>query len=197
MLPKLGRFLKENKLCLISQLGKGHSSQIFLVQGKRGKKFVAKIERQDSTRFRMAERESENLSLANSIGIGPKLFAADLKKRIVLMEFIEGPSFAEWLFSGPSQKALKEFIKELQAQAKALDKAGLDHGQLAGKGKNILVKKGKTGKGCIESGRAKPAIIDFEKASQNRKCHNLSTIESFLFKNPRGAVAKKVREILG
>lgn len=185
MLQKLAQFLEEKKLCLLGQLGKGHSSRIFLLQNAKGKKFVAKIERQDSTRFRMAERESENLSLTNSIGIGPRLFAADLKKRIVLMEFIEGSTFAEWLFSNPGKKELREFIKGLLAQAKALDKIGLDHGQLAGKGKNILMRSGK------------PVILDFEKASSQRKCHNLNTIQAFLFKNPHGAVAKKIREILG
>lgn len=185
MLQKLGQFLEENKLSLISQLGRGHSSQIFLLWGEKGKKFVAKIERLDSTRFRMAERESENLAIANSLGIGPKLFAVDLEKRVVLMEFIEGPSFSEWFFSSPGKKQLEKFIKELQAQARALDKAGLDHGQLAGRGKNILVRKGL------------PVIIDFEKASCSRKCHNLNTIKALLFTNPNSAIAKKVRETMG
>ena len=142
------------------------------------------MERHDSTRFKMAERESENLKKANGIGIGPKLFDADLKRRIILMEFIDGPCFSEWLFAGPSKTGLKRFVKELQRQAKALDKIGLDHGQLAGRGRNILLRKGM------------PVIIDFEKASCNRKCHNLSVIEGFLFRNPKGAIAKKVWEIL-
>lgn len=185
MLPELELFLKQKGLFPIERLGKGHSSQIFLLKNEKGKRFVAKIERQDSTRYKMAEREAQNLALANPLGIGPTLFAFDLEKRLVIMEFIEGPSFAEWLFSGPSKKALRAFIKELQSQAEALDKAGLDHGQLAGKGKNILVRKGR------------PVIIDFEKASLQRKCHNLNTIEAFLFQNPHGAMAKKVKEILG
>ncbi len=179
----LEAFLKKEGLFLIQRLGRGHSSHIFLASNQKGQKLVIKKERPDSTRFRMAEREAENLEKANSLGIGPKLFKADSKKRIILMEFVEGPTFAEWLFSNPCKKELGLFVNELLNQAKALDKAGLDHGQLAGTGKNILV-KGK-----------KPVVIDFEKASLKRKCHNASVLEAFLFKNPHGAIAKKVAEI--
>jgi putative serine/threonine protein kinase len=136
----------------------------------------------------MAERESGNLALANTIGIGPRLLGKDLKRRLILMEFIEGPCFSEWLFSNPAKKQLKAFVAELQRQARALDKLGLDHGQLAGRGKNILVKK--------TNGPAFPVIIDFEKASTQRKCHNANTIEAFLFRNPNSAITKKVKEIL-
>ena len=39
-------------------------------------------------------------------------------------------------------------------------------------------------------------IIDFEKATTKKKTKNIGQIESFLFFNPHGAVAKKVRKIL-
>ncbi len=100
------------------------------------------------------------------------------------MEFVPGPWFSEWLFENPSKAVLQKFVKELERQARALDKIKLDHGQLAGMGRNILVRKDL------------PVIIDFEKASDNRKCHNLSKIDSFLFKSPYGAIAKRVRVIL-
>ena len=177
-------FLDEKKLFFVERVGKGHSSQIFLVKDKNGKKFVAKVERLDSTRFKMAERESEHLKKANSLGIGPKLKLVDLEKRIVLMEFIDGKTFSEWLFLKPGKKVLEGFVKELFEQATALDKAGLDHGQLAGKGKNILVRNNK------------PVIIDWEKGSELRKCHNRAVIEGFLFKNPNSAFARIVKEIL-
>jgi len=178
-------FLLEKGLSLEKRLGKGHSSQIFLAKDSNGKKLVAKQERSDSTRFKMAEREAENLKKANSLGIGPKLVSFDLEKRIILMEFIQGETFSEWLFSNPSKKSLASFTQALLRQAKALDKIGLDHGQLAGRGANILVSEGR------------PVIIDFEKASSQRKCHNLAVVNAFLFKNPHGAIAKKVKEILG
>jgi len=181
----LDSFLVEKNLFLVGGLGRGHSSNVFLVADSRGVKFVAKVERLDSTRFRMAERESGFLKLANSVGVGPKLFSFDLERRIILMEFVDGVTFDGWLFSNPGKKALGSFVEELFRQAIALDGIGLDHGQLAGRGRNILVRG------------SKPIIIDFEKASVNRRCHNLSSLQSFLVKNPHSAVSKKVRVILG
>ncbi len=186
MLENVKRFLEEQELRLVKKIARGWSSEIFLAENSKGKKFILKAEREKSTRFKMAEREAENLRKANSAGIGPKLAGFDLEKRIILMEAIAGQTFSEWLFGGkPGKKELLLVTRELMRQAKKLDEIGLDHGQLAGKGKNILVQ------------RSKPVIIDFEKASSNRKCHNLSTIEGFLFKNPRSAIAAKVRETLG
>ncbi|MCX6799003.1 MAG: hypothetical protein NTW59_02820 [Candidatus Diapherotrites archaeon] len=185
---RLNGFLKEKRLSLARKLAKGWSSEIFLVRNSKGKKFVAKVEREKSKRWRMAEREAENLTLANSAGVGPKLAGFDLEKRVILMGFVEGKTFSEWLFSGPKKKQLQSFVRELLKQAKALDKIGLDHGQLAGKGANILVH--------MRKGKALPVIIDFEKASAARKCHNAAVIEAFLFRNPHGAVAKKVKELL-
>ncbi len=185
MLQRIGPFLQEKNLQFVEKLGKGYSSEIFLVKNGRGKKFVLKAERENSPRNKMVERETQNLEKANSIGIGPKLAGFDLVRRIILMEFIEGKTFAEWLFSNPSKEELKAFIEELLEQAKKLDEIGLDHGQLAGRGKNILVRKGK------------PVIIDFEKSSSQRKCHNFSTVGAFLFRNPHSAIAARVREILG
>jgi predicted Ser/Thr protein kinase len=178
-------FLRGKKLFLVEKIDRGHSSLVFLLKDLKGRKIVAKIERPDSTRFKMAEREAENLKKANSVGVGPRLLGKDLKRRLILMEFVEGRPFSEWLFSGPGKKELKQFVESLEKQAKALDNLGLDHGQLAGRGKNILVREGK------------PVIIDFEKASSNRKCHNLSVVRGFLFKNPNGTIAKKVKKILG
>ena len=100
------------------------------------------------------------------------------------MEFIKGKTFNEWLFANPSKKELEKCLNELFLQAKKLDEIGLDHGQLAGKGKNILVRNGL------------PVIIDFEKASQNRKCHNCTQLEAFIYRNPNSAIAKKINEIL-
>jgi predicted Ser/Thr protein kinase len=185
MIGAIGLFLLERKLLMVAKIGKGHSSEIFAVKNGAGQKFVLKAEKSKSTRFQMAERETGNLRKANSLGIGPTLIDFDLKKRAILMEFVDGKTFAKWLFSQPTKKELLSFAKELIEQAKALDAIGLDHGQLAGAGKNILVREGK------------PVIIDFEKASSVRKCHNLSVIKSFLFRNPNSAIAAKVRAVLG
>ena len=108
----------------------------------------------------------------------------DLEKGIVLWEFVEGIPFSDWIFSNPKKKDLESFLEELFLQAEKLDSAGLSHGQLAGSGKNILVSNNK------------PVIIDFEKASANRKCNNKNQLESFIYRSKDSSIVKKVKEIL-
>lgn len=182
---QLDSFLLGHNLRLVKKLSKGWTSFIYLVENFRGDKFVLKVLREKSNRKSMVRREAENLSLANSVGVGPKLVLADSEAEIVMMEFIEGVTFPEWIDSGPAKGQLENFIDGLYAQAKKLDKIGLDHGQLAGKGKNILVRKGL------------PVIIDFEKASTNRKCHNVKVLDSFLFRSRDSGVVKRIAQILG
>ncbi len=178
-------FLAENNLVLVEKIAKGWSSYVYLVKGRRGKKFALKVLREKSNRRNMVLRETANLRKANSVGVGPKLIKSDSDADCVLMEFVGGVSFSDWLFSNPSKKELQKFLKSLFVQARKLDKIGLDHGQLAGKGKNILVRNGK------------PVIIDFEKASSQRKAHNEKVLEAFLYRNPGSAVVEKVKEIIG
>jgi putative serine/threonine protein kinase len=180
---RLESFLKKHKLKLERQLALGHSSFVFLVK-RRGKKFALKLERADSTRKEMLKKEVLNLRKANSLGIGPKLYAYDSKNRIVLMEFVEGMPLSEWLFSNITRAQLLEFLKELFWQAIVMDKAGLDHGQLGGRGVNILVRNNK------------PVIIDFEKASQKRKAHNFAKLFAYLLINKNSKIALRVRELL-
>jgi len=181
---RLESFCSRRKLKVKGLLAKGHSSRIFLVQKGR-KKLVAKVERTDSSRKHMLEREAFNLKLANSKHIGPRLLTYDFFYRILLMEYIKGETFKEWIFSKKRKKReVSLFVRELLKQGEKLDKLGLDHGQLAGRGVNILVRKGK------------PVIIDFEKASTRRKCHNRTVLEGFLFKNKNSAIAKRVKKLL-
>ncbi|MFH1256197.1 MAG: RIO1 family regulatory kinase/ATPase [Candidatus Diapherotrites archaeon] len=178
--------MKEPKFNVIEKISKGYSSEVFLAKDSRGKLFALKKEKAKSTRHEMVKKEAGNLRLANSVGVGPKLVDFSEKEKWILMEFIEGKTFSEWLFKGkPARKELAAFLRELFAQAEKLDAIGLDHGQLAGKGKNILVRKGK------------PVIIDFEKASPKRKPHNVTQLASFIVLNRNGAVAGKVRKIFG
>jgi len=183
-------FLKENSFELVRKISKGYSSEVLLAKHlPSGRLFALKAEKQKSPRKNMLQKEVSNLLLANSAEIGPKLYAFDAEERIVVMEFIDGNTFAEWLSAKPSKKALEHFLAALFAQAKKLDEIGLDHGQLAGKGKNILARK--SGKDF------EPVIIDFEKASQFRKSHNFSQLDGLIFRNPRGLTARLVKEILG
>lgn len=180
-------FCAARKLVLGEPLAKGYSSQVYLVHDPAGKPFALKAERDKSTRRFMVEQEAACLALANTAGVGPKLVDFDKENRCLLLEFVEGPTFDKFLDAkpAPSPRVLRAAIDSLQAQAKTLDEIGVDHGQLAGRGRNILVRPDNT-----------VCILDFEKASYVRKCHNASTVEAFLFRNVGSAVAKKVAEIL-
>jgi len=179
-------FLSRKNLKIAGKISKGYSSEVFLVQDRKGKKFALKVEKGKSPRRDFLRKETENLKAANSINVGPKLIDYDSESKAVLMEFIEGVTFEKYLFeTNVSKKQLHKFISELLKQAKKMDEIGLDHGQLAGKGRNILVRKNR------------PVIIDFEKASQVRKPGNFSQLKSFLFLNPHSSISGKVKEILG
>ncbi len=187
---RLRKFLRRRRLALVGngRIARGWSSEIFPAKNPKGRKFALKIEKEDSPRREMCKKEIANLKLANKYGIGPKLIDYDAKARIILMEFIEGKTFNKWLLDekkAPEKKQLLKVISGLLLQAKILDEIGLDHGQLAGKGANIIVRR-----------NLRPVIIDFEKASQKRKCHNLNQLKSFLFMNPNSGIAKRVKEII-
>ncbi|HLC92928.1 MAG TPA: phosphotransferase [archaeon] len=181
---ELEEFLAENHLSGAQKISKGWSSDIFLAQDTKGRKFVLKVLHAKSNRRHMSQKETEFLKLANSVGIGPHWLKTDFARNIVMMEFIDGVHFSEWVFGKISKSELENFIDALFAQARALDEIGLDHGQLAGKGKNILVRG------------AMPVIIDFEKASRSRKVHNVKVLESFLFRSKNSAIIKKIKETL-
>lgn len=186
MQERLDSFLEIHDFKIVKKISKGYASEVFLVKNRRGKLFALKLERDKSPRRGMVEKESRNLLLANTVGVGPRLELFDLKNRVVVMEFIDGVTFRNWLFEKkPSKKILAKFVEALLVQAKKLDEANLDHGQLAGSGKNILVRKNK------------PVIIDFEKGAIGRRVHNANQVESLLFRNPNSVVTKKVKSILG
>jgi putative serine/threonine protein kinase len=177
----------------IRRLAKGWSSYVWLVLLTNGKKVVLKEVREKSPRKNLAEREGNFLKIANSVGVGPKLIETNLRKNYILMEYIEGDCFRDWIFEEKniSKKQLYFFIKELYKQLLLLDSVQLSHNQLQ-VGKNILVKT------KILSGKKVffPIIIDFEKSTLKQKTKNIGQIESFLFYNPNSAIAKKIRKIL-
>ncbi len=185
---RLKTFLRGRGLARPRFLAKGHSARIFTAKKGKGLAIVVKLEREDSPRQDMVEKESQNLRLANRLGIGPKLLSSFKKHRALVMEFVPGLPFSTWLLDkNPKKGRLEKVLADLLEQAAKLDAAGLDHGQLAGRGTNIFVNP-KT---------LKVTLLDFEKASAKRKPHNVTQLTAFLFRNPHGAIAKKIREILG
>jgi putative serine/threonine protein kinase len=177
----------------IKKIAKGWSSYIWLIQNEKKKIFVRKEVREKSNRKNLAEREGKMLARANNVGVGPKIIETNFEENFVIMDYVKGEKLLDFISSKEFKKITKKefyyFIKELYWQCFLLDKIGLTHNQLQ-VGKNILVTK--------KNGIFFPVIIDFEKASirKNKKEKNVGQIESFLFYNPNGFVAKKVREKL-
>ncbi len=186
MEERLNCFLQAHSLKLVNKISKGFSAEVFEVRNENGKRFALKIEKNKSPRKEMAQKEARFLQKANSVGVGPPLIGFDLENRAILMELIDGIPFGKWVLKeSVSKKQLRGIIGSLLLQAQKLDSIGLDHGQLAGKGRNILVQSD-----------SKPVIIDFEKASDKRRVHNRTQLESFLFRNPHSAISVRVRDLL-
>jgi predicted Ser/Thr protein kinase len=176
----------------LEKIAKGWSSYIWKVSY--GEKiFVLKEVREKSPRKNLCEREGKMLTRANRVGVGPKVVEVNKKGNFVVMEFIRGKEFRDWFLdrefkTQKDKEKLYEMIKEIYQRILRLDEIGLSHNQLQ-VGKNILVVEKKDG--------FVPVIIDFEKATLKKKTKNLGQLDSFLFYNPHGQVAKKMRKIFG
>ncbi|MGQ9719324.1 MAG: serine/threonine protein kinase [Nitrososphaerales archaeon] len=140
-----------------------------------------KIRRTDANRISMA-REAEMHLMANSVGVGPKLFGAT--ENFILMEFIEGYSILDWLKGVKEQRVdrIIKVLRDLLDQCYSLDGLGLDHGELSDLKKHVIVSES-------------PVIIDFESASTDRRVANLTKVTQYLFIG--GPFAKDLRRILG
>ncbi len=143
--------------------------------------YAVKIRRMDANRVSM-KREAEMHLMANSINVGPKLFG--VTENFLLMEFIEGSSILEWSKGIEKQRIekIRKVLEDLLDQCYALDRLGLDHGELSDVKKHVIISE-------------KPVIIDFESASIGRRAANLTKIVQYLFIG--GPMSKNLRKILG
>jgi putative serine/threonine protein kinase len=149
-------------------LARGRSGGVWLVE-KNGKRFAAKIEHRKSRRMNMVEKEARLLQMANEVNVGPKLMEYNVEAGIIVMEYVDGLPLSKWIDGWKSKDKIKMVLNNLFEQAKRLDDAGLDHGQLGGKLHNILVDR-----------QENVTIIDFEKASYVRKVRNVSKLREVL-----------------
>ena len=146
--------------------------------------FTIKLEKKRSTRSEMVEKETKYMKLANKAKMGPKFVDSNIKGRFIVYEYFDAIPLINYLDKFDKTEFI-DFLGILFAQGKKLDELGLDHGQLVGKGTNIMVLK-----------NGKPIIVDFEKSSNNRKTHNVNVLISYFF-SEKSKVAGKVKKILG
>jgi putative serine/threonine protein kinase len=119
--------------------------------------------------MRMIEQEVQLLRMANQVGVGPKIEEVDVDEGIIVMSLIHGITLDKWIDSVESRVKVERALSRLFAQARKLDRAGIDHGQLGGKLRNILI-----------DDADQPTILDFEKASYVRATHNVGRLKGVL-----------------
>lgn len=159
-------------------LGKGNVGLVVRALHK-GKCVALKVRRVDSRRERM-KREAEMLSYANSLGVGPRLIS--YSKNFIVMELVEGKEVEEWV-KNCGRRELKVVLPKLLDQCFKLDGGGLDHGELSNPKKHVLISGDKS------------FILDFERASLNRRPSNLTSLVQYFFVG--GPYSDRVRRMLG
>ncbi|MGA2573589.1 MAG: hypothetical protein ABSF36_05205 [Candidatus Methanomethylicaceae archaeon] len=147
-------------------LGKGCVG-IVLLGSARGKEVALKVLRSDANR-RSLKVEGGYLAIANGCGVGPKL--VQCTESVLAMEYISGKYFRQWLEEPHTNEEIRHVLGELLKQCYALDKAGLDHGELSDAKKHILV-----------DDAGNPHLLDFETASVRRRCRNFAAMLNYLF----------------
>ncbi len=168
----------------IPVLGKGNTSVVLKAETGEGV-CAAKIRRTDADRVGF-EEEARLLGVANSIGVGPRLLR--WAQWSLLMELIEGQYLSEWVRSlEPSDaETLSGVIRKLVEQARRMDEAGLDHGELVRLRRHTMLRG------------LEPVIIDFESASTSRRVANVTTVLQSLFMNTMAStVIESVMELPG
>ena len=100
----------------------------------------------------------------------------------MLMEFAQGQSIIEWAQGDLQKEQARAVAKTILQQCFVLDRAGLDHGELAHLDRHIIVDG------------ARATIIDFESASTTRRPSNVSSAGQSLFVS--GAIANALAKIL-
>lgn len=149
-------------------LGKGKSS--IVLAGLMGDEVVAvKVRRTDSGRGDV-EGEAELLRAANSVGVGPRLRASS--RDAIAMELIEGPGLYEFLREARADE-LKGVLRSSLDKARALDAAGISHGELNDPSDHVLVRN--------DEEPREAEIIDFGSSSASRRASNVTQLAGALF----------------
>ncbi|MEE8355239.1 MAG: serine/threonine protein kinase, partial [Candidatus Bathyarchaeia archaeon] len=132
-------------------MGKGHVG-IAMAALLGGEEVAVKLRRADADRASM-EAEGEYLRLANGASVGPRLLG--VSREVLAMELVEGSYLVDWVRGlGPEDVGrLRGVLLDLMEQARRLDEAGLDHGELSSARRHVIVSGGVA------------MIVDFESAS--------------------------------
>lgn len=151
-------------------LGVGYAGLVLLVQ-QYGRLLALKLRRTDGPQDSF-HREAEAIATANPLNIGPQLIS--YSDDCLLMDYLPGPNLIDWLHSPAATLGETwSIIHLLLDQAFHLDQAGLDHGDLRCVTEHVRIE-------TIGQGH-RPVIIDFGKASRDRRPANVTTLTQGLF----------------
>lgn len=146
-------------------LGLGYCG-VALRVGHQGADRVLKIRREPAPQISL-RMEADMLQRANAVGVGPSHIAHS--DNFLLMDHIAGPMLVDWLQKTQSAEVIRSIVSQLIHQAYRLDQAGLDHGDLRCITAHALVHS------------QEPVLIDFSKASLDRRPANITTLVQGLF----------------
>ncbi len=150
----------------VNLLGKG-TRNIVVKAWVSGYAYALKIRRLDSSASSV-KVEAENMKIANSVRVGPKLIS--YTDDMILMEIVHGKPILEWINARTEENTIRRVLFKLIMDAYRLDMVGLDHGELSRASKHVFIKPDN-----------EPVILDFGSSSTNRRPSNVSSLISYLF----------------
>ncbi len=178
----------DSKIGKYGVLGKGCVSVAVRAVLKNEPQVVAlKIRRADANRPSM-QKDFELQRLANSFGVAPRAIAAS--RDFFAMEYVDSIKIGKWfkrLKTRTPKREVRKMIRNILTQCYLLDIHKLDHGELSNPSKHVLIRK--------NTPEPETVIIDYESASTNRRCSNVTSVAQFLLLG--GRQGAKVGKILG
>lgn len=142
-------------------LGIGYCG-VVLLAARQGQPVALKLRRWDAPQASL-QREAEALSAANRVAVGPRLMGHSAD--ILIMDYCPGPGLMQWLETEqPGLDRVWPVLHSLLDQAFRLDQSGWDHGDLRCVTEHVRV------------WGDRPRIIDFSRASQDRRPANVTTL---------------------
>ncbi|ESA33050.1 ser thr protein kinase [Leptolyngbya sp. Heron Island J] len=146
-------------------LGLGYCGVVLRVRYQ-GIDRVLKIRREPSPQVSLSV-EAKMLQRANAVSVGPGYVVHS--DNFLLMDYIDGPMLVDRLQELQSLETINRILAQLIHQAYRLDQIGLDHGDLRCITAHALVHS------------QEPVLIDFSKASLDRRPANVTTLVQGLF----------------
>ncbi len=130
---------------------------------------IVKILRKDSRRTDMLH-ECKILELSSRLGVSPHVYSCS--KNYIVMEFVDGPTLAEYLKEYQALERLYDLrlvLRSIIYKAYLLDAHHIDHGELSRPYKHVILSP----RGVY--------FVDFDSASLLRKPRNLTSILGGIF----------------